>query len=172
MDKNTPKEQANQWRRRSWWNLKRANPIKHKAVRMRQSLYTWKVKNAPNANEIYRKLLKTNLCPFCFKSMSYEEINWDHIIPKYDGGPNTMENLQFCCVKCNQMKGPLNATEFKELIAMSKREPRLMELYERRIKPSLAYFNSPGRKIKYSEDCKGGVGRMYRGKQLVRLANA
>ena len=33
-----------------------------------------------------------------------EYIEYDHIIPRSKGGPNTVENIQLLCRKCNQIK--------------------------------------------------------------------
>lgn len=146
------KKITNQYRRKNWWELKRKNPIRHKAYRMKMSLTTWKVKDAVKLEEIYNLLCLPQSCPFCLKTMDFEEINWDHIIPRSLGGYDLMANLQFCCMRCNQLKGALTAKDFIEFLSICKREPKLMIIFEKRIKSSLAYFSNPGKRIKYKED--------------------
>jgi len=41
----------------------------------------------------------------CCGSANYRYLEVDHIIPKYFGGNNILDNLQTLCSKCNQLKG-------------------------------------------------------------------
>ena len=152
MDKHTPKHKSNQWRRRSWWNLKRKSPIRHKAYRMKMSLTTWKVRDALTLAKIYDRLCRPQICPFCRRTMDFEEISWDHIIPRCNHGKDEMANLQFCCIKCNRLKGGLTHNEFARLLEVFGLYPDVIPIYEKRIRSSLAYFSNPGTRIKYPKD--------------------
>jgi 5-methylcytosine-specific restriction endonuclease McrA len=41
----------------------------------------------------------------------------DHIVAHKHGGPNTLENMQTACSKCNEKKGTKTDIEYRELIA-------------------------------------------------------
>lgn len=135
----------NKWKKKSYDNLRVKNPIKHKALRLRMSLTTFKVKNGLTTNQIYDKILRPQTCPYCIKSMDFLEITWDHKTARSDNGSNEMSNLQFCCLRCNQLKGGLNDLEFRCLLEVFKIYPDLIAIYEKRIKPSLAYFRMMSR---------------------------
>ena len=45
------------------------------------------------------------ICPKCGKHFTIEEMEGDHIVPWWNGGKTTDENLQMLCKKCNRTKG-------------------------------------------------------------------
>lgn len=45
-------------------------------------------------------------CVFCGVHMAAVEVQKDHILPIYQGGSDSIENLQPLCKKCNTAKGP------------------------------------------------------------------
>ena len=44
-------------------------------------------------------------CQYCGKALSHQEITYDHVIPKSQGGKTSWENVVTCCLKCNGKKG-------------------------------------------------------------------
>ena len=133
---------TNQWKRTAWRNLAIKYPIRHKAYRLKMSLTTFKIKNSWTLADIYDKICKPLMCPYCEKIMDFEEISVDHIIARSDGGSCDISNIVFCCLRCNQLKGGLTGIEYKELLLIAKQYPNLMRLYEKRIKPQLAFFSN------------------------------
>jgi 5-methylcytosine-specific restriction endonuclease McrA len=45
------------------------------------------------------------LCQYCGKSLRRQEITYDHIIPKSQGGDTSWENVVTSCIDCNSRKG-------------------------------------------------------------------
>lgn len=41
------------------------------------------------------------ICQICGQARAPEELTFDHIIPKAEGGSNSIENLRLACYKCN-----------------------------------------------------------------------
>ena len=46
-----------------------------------------------------------NLCQYCGKKFSTQELSLDHIHPRSQGGESSWINLVCCCVRCNTRKG-------------------------------------------------------------------
>jgi len=46
-----------------------------------------------------------NLCQYCGRKFSTQELSLDHINPRSQGGESSWTNLVCCCVKCNTRKG-------------------------------------------------------------------
>jgi len=44
-------------------------------------------------------------CCFCGEKFSTKELNYDHVIPRSQGGKTTWENIVSSCYKCNSKKG-------------------------------------------------------------------
>lgn len=55
------------------------------------------------------KAMFDGICPRCAKPADLQR---DHITPIYQGGPDSIENIQPLCKKCNRSKGP-EATDFR-----------------------------------------------------------
>lgn len=45
------------------------------------------------------------MCQYCGKSLRRQEITYDHVIPKSQGGKTSWENVVTCCLDCNSRKG-------------------------------------------------------------------
>jgi CRISPR/Cas system Type II protein with McrA/HNH and RuvC-like nuclease domain len=52
-----------------------------------------------------QKLVKeaSDICSYC-GCHDRQELQWEHIIPKSRGGPDTIDNMVLCCKKCNLSK--------------------------------------------------------------------
>lgn len=65
-------------------------------------------------------------CRYCERELEWEEITVDHIVPKFRGGKDDIENLAIACQSCNSSKGIKTLDEFhihkslKEVIPDSK----------------------------------------------------
>ena len=44
-------------------------------------------------------------CQYCGEALTQQEITYDHVIPKSQGGQTTWDNVVACCVQCNGKKG-------------------------------------------------------------------
>ncbi len=44
-------------------------------------------------------------CQYCGRPISRQELTYDHVIPKSQGGDTSWENVVTCCVECNRAKG-------------------------------------------------------------------
>lgn len=62
-------------------------------------------------NKEYREVVMNELadawgweCRYCGKQLAVEETQIDHIMPKNNGGPNRMYNLQLLCLDCHRSK--------------------------------------------------------------------
>ena len=55
------------------------------------------------ADSLKRIVQKTLDCPYCFKELG-ENPHLDHIYPVHMGGLSSIENLIWCCAKCNLLK--------------------------------------------------------------------
>ncbi len=63
-----------------------------------------------------RKVLRESQhqqCFYCGISLLEEEENIDHIIPRFSGGTDDIENLALCCKSCNSTKGVKTLEEFR-----------------------------------------------------------
>jgi 5-methylcytosine-specific restriction endonuclease McrA len=43
-------------------------------------------------------------CQYCGITVTYNEMTWDHVLPKSRGGNTDWKNLVTCCKKCNTKK--------------------------------------------------------------------
>lgn len=51
-------------------------------------------------------------CVYCGRSIPFDEMTIDHIVPLSKGGTNYEKNLQCCCKECNLMKQDLLERDF------------------------------------------------------------
>ncbi|MFH0965355.1 MAG: HNH endonuclease [Planctomycetota bacterium] len=56
-----------------------------------------------NRRNIYAR--DENLCQYCGRRYSTQDLSLDHVIPRSRGGHSTWENLVCCCMQCNVQKG-------------------------------------------------------------------
>ena len=50
-------------------------------------------------------------CQYCGKKMMTEDLTFDHVVPRKQGGVTSWENIVTACVKCNLTKGPRTPAE-------------------------------------------------------------
>ncbi len=136
-----PKEVTNVWKRASYHRIRVKNPLRHKARRLKMSLTTMKIERAWSLDELHDMICRPIQCPYCEKIIPFNEISVDHIQPRSDGGLADISNIQLTCLRCNQLKGGLNDRDYRRFLFIAKQFPDLIVLYEKRIRPSLAYFN-------------------------------
>jgi len=53
-----------------------------------------------------------NVCVMCLGKSRLINLEKDHIIPLYQGGSDSIKNIQPVCAKCNASKGP-NDTDYR-----------------------------------------------------------
>ena len=44
------------------------------------------------------------ICQYCAERKMTEDLNFDHIMPRANGGKTTWENIVTCCIECNNRK--------------------------------------------------------------------
>jgi 5-methylcytosine-specific restriction endonuclease McrA len=69
-------------------------------------------KRKPNQVLEERYVKQGSCCYYCKKSVPYENITQDHVIPKSKGG-KLRNNSVFACSPCNMAKGSMDIVEFK-----------------------------------------------------------
>jgi hypothetical protein len=63
-------------------------------------------------------------CAYCG---SDQNLQWEHIVPRSRGGPDTIDNLVLSCATCNNQKGTLNPIEWYEKKGLNRSHvPRLV----------------------------------------------
>lgn len=79
-----------------------------------EDTYSRRKQNRKHYSQDVRKILYDNAngkCAICGKSLLFQDITLDHIIPLIQNGKDEVENLQICCYECNQMKGSILPTD-------------------------------------------------------------
>lgn len=63
-------------------------------------------------------------CQYCYKVFAAKELTLDHVVPLYQGGITTWENVVSCCKRCNQLKGARTPEQAGFTLAKLPKEPR------------------------------------------------
>jgi len=74
--------------------------------RLREELRQSRLIEPRQADIVKHTLLSMygNTCLYCGNSISWEDSQLDHIVPRADSGSNRLENLAVVCAQCNQSK--------------------------------------------------------------------
>ncbi len=92
------------------------------------------------------KLIEENLttCHYCSEKLTEKNLSIDHKLPVSRGGDTNLENIAFCCKKCNSEKGSMTEKEFNELKELvSNWEDKGITLF-RRLRSGGFIFNRKG----------------------------
>lgn len=77
----------------------------------------------------------SELCPYCQTPLDPANISIDHTIPTSRAGTFGLANLLPCCRACNETKGNLTQTEFRNLLTtIANWEPRVQQELLRRLR--------------------------------------
>lgn len=68
----------------------------------------WKSQRDKRAEFVLMAEFFSNKCVRCEGGSGLKNVEKDHIIPTYQGGPDDITNYQPLCAKCNSSKGPEN----------------------------------------------------------------
>jgi len=63
------------------------------------------------------------LCAYCGEA---ENLQWEHIIPRIIGGPDTIDNMVHACARCNMAKGARDPYQWYEAQGRINEIPRLV----------------------------------------------
>ena len=64
------------------------------------------------------KMKGKHRCSYCSKQIINNKVTLDHIFPQDFGGPTITNNLEPCCVSCNQQKSNLTKEQFEEYLSL------------------------------------------------------
>ena len=62
-------------------------------------------------------------CKYCEKQLNIRTIACDHIVPLAKSGPSNVDNLQLVCRTCNTRKGPLDESDFLNVMEWVNEQP-------------------------------------------------
>jgi predicted nucleic acid-binding Zn ribbon protein len=82
-----------------------------------------KLKGSLISQDEYDAILNTyeHKCKYCECDVKIgENLNWDHYMPIFLGGENTVENIVPSCVDCNSIKGKKHPDDFLKEIELNK----------------------------------------------------
>lgn len=69
-----------------------------------------------SGQDLHDKFSKVTSCCYCGTSIAHDDCHIEHIVPAFKGGPNTIDNIDFSCGKCNTTKGTRTDKEFFDYI--------------------------------------------------------
>jgi 5-methylcytosine-specific restriction endonuclease McrA len=75
-----------------------------------------------NRKNIYAR--DRNTCQYCGRGFAFEDLTFDHVVPKSKGGNNSFENVVTCCIKCNNIKGDSSPEEVGLRLIKKPTKPR------------------------------------------------
>lgn len=63
-------------------------------------------------------------CAYCGESITFEDMQVDHVVPLRKGGADTLQNMLPACRSCNHYKSTLTVEQFRQSVA---RMPAVLE---------------------------------------------
>ena len=70
----------------------------------------------------------------CGDKFEFQNLTFDHILPKSRGGPTSWENIVSCCDSCNSKKADKTPTEAKMPLLSRPKEPNTLSMMVNKIK--------------------------------------
>lgn len=70
--------------------------------------------------EVTYQIKGKSRCCYCGKKIEEDELTIDHMYPQTFGGPTITNNMLPSCKKCNNEKGNLNTSQYKEFLKAKK----------------------------------------------------
>lgn len=74
-------------------------------------------------------------CQYCGRRKSFRELNYDHVVPRSQGGKTTWTNIVACCIICNQRKGGRTPEQAGMRLLSKPRRPEELPLTALRFEP-------------------------------------
>lgn len=81
-------------------------------------------------------------CAYCRRVLASAEADYDHLIPKSEGGERTLANLALACRRCNVARGNRLLVDWLELIGLEARDPDQAAALRERYAVALAEFKT------------------------------
>lgn len=68
-------------------------------------------------------------CQYCGEKKNMKELNYDHVIPRRQGGPTVWENIVTSCYPCNDRKGGRTPEQAKMFLLRKPAKPHALPLH-------------------------------------------
>lgn len=88
-------------------------------------------------------------CQYCGVAAATEDLTFDHVVPRAQGGRTTWENIVACCVPCNAEKGSRTPAEAGMALLRAPKKPKYLpvvtvDVNTRHVPPEWAAYWSGG----------------------------
>jgi 5-methylcytosine-specific restriction endonuclease McrA len=87
-------------------------------------------------------------CQYCGVRKVMKDLNYDHVIPRIQGGRTVWDNIVTTCYPCNDKKGPRTPEQAGMMLLRKPIRPKTLPL----AKPVLSYRNIPAEWQPYVQD--------------------
>lgn len=84
--------------------------------RLKRWHFKYKFSSKVLADIIVKMLKNGDDCKYCNEKLTYDNISLDRIVSEYQGGLNTLDNIDFICNRCNTRKNLMNGESYQKLI--------------------------------------------------------
>lgn len=68
-------------------------------------------------------------CQYCADQLPMNELNYDHVVPRKQGGKTTWDNIVTCCYPCNEKKGARTPAQAGMKLAHKPAKPHSLPLH-------------------------------------------